>query len=97
MATLFTLMFLFGLGLLFGRRLGFWPYDRRYWKGCVATSAALLVGMLGSVQLRNLPAALAVTIGSVAIFTAFVICLLLLGLDDEDHAVWISLVSRLRT
>ena len=75
-------IFLFGL-LAVRRKLGLWPYDRRYRKGLLA--AALTIGALVVLQQLLIDSAflqlLATGLVSVGVFGS---TLILLGLDQED-------------
>jgi O-antigen/teichoic acid export membrane protein len=75
-------MFLIGLFVL-RKKLGLWPYDRRYRKGLVATlvtSGILLILRFSGFSIDG-PVLLVIILGVVAVF----FCLLLLqGLEKED-------------
>ena len=85
--TALTVVGLFLLGLYeVKRRLGIWPYDKRYRKGALATvvaASALWLFHLGGVRPVD-GGLLLMFFVSIGVFTG---ALLLLGLDGEDRAV----------
>lgn len=94
-----SMLLLFGSGLrIIRRRLGIWPYDYRYWKGIVAGAVAILaVAIFGTRVPGTLVGLVGLAVGSVGLFS---VCLVVLGLDDEDHALLrmatVPLVSAMR-
>ncbi len=87
---------LFTLGLLQVRRsLGFWPYDRRYLKGALATALSLcaLILFRGVISSASPLALCGLTITSLVVFG---ITLILLGLDAEDRLLARLLRERLK-
>lgn len=84
-STLITLIYIFGTGLVVAGRLGYWPYDSRFWKGAVAALGALIAGLTTRVLLpAGVPIA-SVLVGGLAICSVFVGLLSLLRLDEEDY------------
>jgi O-antigen/teichoic acid export membrane protein len=90
-AIAFSSIFLLGL-LTVRRRLGLWPYDRRYYKGLLA--AVLTVGALVVLHWLPLNSAfiqlLTTTLVSIGVFGG---TLIMLGLDQEDRE-FVSLLRR---
>ena len=66
---------------------GFWPYDRRYWKGVVAAAVAVLALYLLDrfAPLAGLPALVRLTVATAVTGVTFLSVLLGVGLDDEDR------------
>jgi O-antigen/teichoic acid export membrane protein len=90
-ATLATLVFLFGAGLLQAWRLGYWPYDRRFWKGAAAAAASLTTGVIVSKMTPAWPATGILLVGSLSIVGTYGFVLHQLGLEEEDQAIVHSL------
>jgi O-antigen/teichoic acid export membrane protein len=84
---------LYILGLIHVKRsLGLWPYDRRYWKGLVATvSVIAALYLLNSLDITS--ATLDVSLTLMTSCGVFAAVLLLQGLDDEDSR-FLRLVQR---
>jgi O-antigen/teichoic acid export membrane protein len=87
---------LFSLGLYQVKRLlGIWPYDRRYFKGVLAT--ALAVGALFLLRAFELDSpALSLFLTATVSTGVFVAALILSGLDAEDREFIGLIRSRLR-
>lgn len=96
LATTFSLSVLFFWGLFqVKRRLGIWPYDRRYLKGLLATALtamALLLLRWADIDF----AVLNVALGLVIAHAVFVLTLVVLGLDTEDKEIAQSVWARFR-
>ncbi|BCY18303.1 hypothetical protein hrd7_21520 [Leptolinea sp. HRD-7] len=68
------------------KKVGLWPYDRRYLKGLLAGSTALLLGWASS-QMYLTAWISFITVSFVVIFI-FILCLFLIGFDQEDKILY---------
>jgi O-antigen/teichoic acid export membrane protein len=75
--------------------VGIWPYDRRYWKGAIATGATLAVLFVLRLFVLQTPW-LFFILAIILAFGVFAGTLFLLGLDKEDKTFLQTILKRLR-
>jgi len=86
LAVAFSVMSLFGGGLLEVRRLlGLWPYDRRYLKGFMAALGTLALLFILRTLLEVEQNILGLSLLAASGMAGFAGLLLLLGIDGEDR------------
>lgn len=86
-ATAVSLTSLFSVGLfLVRRRLGFWPYDRRYYKVLLSLAAAVPV-VLAAVRWSPLDGVANLAVLFLSSGLVFVAVLAIIGLDEEEKEI----------
>ncbi|MFZ5920184.1 MAG: flippase [Chloroflexota bacterium] len=75
--------------------VGIWPYDRRYWKGAIATLVTLAVLLVLRLFVLQTPW-LFFTLAIILAFGVFAGTLFLIGLDKEDKTFLQTILKRLR-